>query len=162
MAYFRRIFWGLLLAGIPATMDGLVYIHAPGYFLLALGTGGLVDVSRRFGWAKVLSWVGIVWLLVSVWLFDLLMIGDPVTRDSIVNLAPETVIDCLLAWTLFGGIGDYTRGQHRPDIATYAYWLRVVLVVLLVAAVFVKMVPGAIRYVKDPFEDFGLQVALGV
>ena len=64
----------------------------------------------------MLSWAALSWELVSVWLFDLLKIGDPITGDA--NLYPLVcrLVDCLLIWALLGGIGEYAAHRGRPEI----------------------------------------------
>jgi hypothetical protein len=103
-----------------------------GYIFLALGTGGLASLSQRFRRASGLSWAALTWLLVSVWLFDLLGVGDPITgEDAISYLAVHALIDCLLVWALFGGIGEYATVHGCHDLALRASRLRAAYVVFV-------------------------------
>jgi hypothetical protein len=118
MARFHKIFWGLLLVNVVVPLDG----HAPwqglGYILLALGARRLAPVSPRFGRAAALSWAALSWMLVSVWLFDLLGTCDPITgEDKILYPAVHTLLDCLLVWALFGGIKEYALRHASPEPA---------------------------------------------
>ena len=131
MAQFRKIFWGLLLINLTVTCCGHAMSRGPGYVVLALGAGGLASVSPRFRRASRLCWVALAWLLLSVWLFDLLRIGDPMTGvDALLYPAVHALIDCLLVWALFGGIGDYARHYGCPALAVRALRVRAAYVVV--------------------------------
>ena len=81
------------------------------------------------------SWAGLSWILVSVWLLDLLGIGDPMAgQNSVLYPAIGTLIDSLLVWALFGGIGEYVTGRGPAEIALRASRLRVSFAVLATLA----------------------------
>jgi hypothetical protein len=131
MNHFRKIFWGLLLLDLTLCD---VRCAALAYLLLALGAAGLVPASRRFRTAAVLGWAGLIWCLVSVWLLDLAVVGQPrIDDDSILYTNVRTLIDCGLIWVLLGGIAQYTDDRGRRDFARRAGQLRIAYLVIAFA-----------------------------
>ena len=116
MAHFRKLLWGLLLLDLT-----LCSLHCAALAISsALGAGGRA-VSPQFRRAAVLSWAGLIWCLVSAWLPDLAVIGNPMVRDdSFLYWIVRMPIDCLLIWVLAGGIAEYTVAHGRPELARRA------------------------------------------
>ncbi len=153
MAHFRKLFWGLLLLDLT-----LCNLHCAflGYFLLALGAAGLAPVSRQFRRAAVLSWAGLIWCLISVWLPDLVRIGGPqVGEDTLVHPSVRLLIDCLLIWWLAGGIAEYTVARGRPELARRAAHLRIAYLVLSLGTALClfsgRVAPNQYVTFNDPF-----------
>ncbi len=133
MAHFRKIFWGLPL--ICLTLHN-IHCAALGYFLLALGAAGLTPVSPRFRRAAVLSWVGAIWSLASIWLLDLVVLGGPMFGvESTLYWCVRALIDCPLVWSLAGGIAEYANARGRPDLARRAAQLRIAYLALTMAMI---------------------------
>ena len=111
-----------------------LHCAALGYFLLALGAVGLAPVSPGFRRAAVLSWVGAIWSLVSIWLLDLVVFGGPMYGvESTLYWGVRALIDCPLVWWLAGGIADYANARGRRDLARRAAHLRIAYLALTIA-----------------------------
>lgn len=92
----------------------------------------------------MLSWTGLIWLLVSVWLFDLFLIGDPVTDNGgVLYFSVPTIIDCLLVWSLLSGICDYVTHHGSYALRARALHLRAANVILSIGTMPLQFVfPG--------------------
>ncbi len=109
---FLQIFWGLLLAITDITINGIdILPDFIGYILVGLGCAGLGNVSRRFGVASTCSI-----FLTLIALAEYFIRGEFAVAVSYVRL----VLDCVMMWTLLGGVMDFANSRERFDLARTA------------------------------------------
>ena len=90
--------------------------------------------------------MGLIWGLISAWLIDLVAIRDSMNGDySVLYLSVRTLIDCLLVWTLAGGIAEYADVHYRHDLAGRAVYLRAAYLALCIGAMIWLLSGGASR-----------------
>jgi hypothetical protein len=139
-AAFREIFWGLLLVNFTLNVNDHNLCTVPGYLLLAVGSRRAGRRSPGFKRASAVCWAALGWVLASVWLFDLFMIGDPITGDGApLNTAVRTLAEGLLVWTLFREIAEYSIRHGCPELAECALRRRAFGVGLLVPVLLVQI-----------------------
>ena len=120
---FGQIFWGLLFVVLDFKINEFDLIpDFLGYILVALGCGGLVNLSRDFSTAKVLNWVLVV----------LEFAGYVVNRDiAFIYSLFYTVLNCTMMWFLLGGIMEYASARMRRDLSERASNRRIAYVALM-------------------------------
>ena len=124
----NQIFWGLILVIVDVTIGGFdVLPDFIGYTLMAVGAGGLRNISSKFGVAGALSWLLLV-LSVIGWIASTdRASGDLQTALSYITM----VVDCIMIWNLLGGVMVYAEARARPDLAASASARRVLYVVVM-------------------------------
>ncbi len=134
---FRQIFWGLLLVILDVEFNGFdVLPDFIGYILVAVGCGGLVDLSTRFSKAQTLSWI-----LAALSLVDYFLPRELGSLYSFVHLA----IDCSMIWFLLGGIMEFASTRARPDLSLRASHRRLAYVILMGVITLVRLVARGSR-----------------
>jgi hypothetical protein len=129
---FGQIFWGLLLVILDLKFNGFdVLPDFFGFILVAVGCGGLVDLSRRFFTAQTLSWILAVLSLVSF--------AIPTELASLYGFV-YLAVDCGLIWFLLGGVMEFASARERPDLRLRASNRRLAYVVLMCVGTLVGVV----------------------
>lgn len=134
---FRQIFWGLLLVMLDVEFNYFdVLPDFLGYILVAVGCGGLVDLSRRFSTAQTLSW-----FLAVLSLVDFVLPEGLAAVYGFVHLA----VDCGMIWFLLGGVMEFAYGRKRYDLSLRASNRRLVYIVVMCAASLIGVVARGSR-----------------
>jgi hypothetical protein len=102
-----QLFWGLAIVGIDFRLGRFdVLPDFAGYVLIALGATGLVEWSRHFQTARLLSWI-----LVPVSVSLLVFHGGVGKLLWLFNVALEGG----LMWFLLGGVIGFAESRNRHE-----------------------------------------------
>lgn len=119
---FGQIFWGLLLVMLDVKINNIDLLpNFIGYWLIAVGVGGLIESSDRFRPARWLSWA-----LVPLSFLTWLTLEDPWGILKLIN----TLLDCAMVWFLLGGMMDISLARDRFDLAEQASHRRIAYLIM--------------------------------
>ncbi len=122
---FNQIFWGLILVILDLEINGFdVLPDVVGYILVAIGSGGLKDISPKFRLAGALSWS-----LLFLSLLGFVVASNFATALHFVHLA----VNCTMMWNLLGGVMAFCDAHGRQDLTELASRRRVMYVILIVS-----------------------------
>ncbi len=128
---FGQIFWGLLVVILDLRVRGFDLLpDFVGYILVAVGAGGLIGASRQFATVRMMSWV-----LAGMSLLSLFRLG----RFGIGLALVILVVDCVMMWSLLGGVMEFTAARQRPELAQQAAQRRLIYLALKGVAALVML-----------------------
>lgn len=120
---FAYMFWGLLVVAAALVVNAAyplpAWVETFGYFLLAVGIGGLAGLNGNLIVACCVSWLLVVMSAAST--------SIPGHWITWYRLA-MTLLNCVTIWTLCGGISELAVTRHRSDLARLAAQRRVLYV----------------------------------
>jgi hypothetical protein len=131
---FLQIFWGLFLVIVDLKINHIdILPDFVGYIFIALGCGGLTEVSRKFATAQTASWI-LAALAVLKYV--------PMDRDITAVLSfVRLVADCAMMWFLLGGVMELAAHNERLDLFNRAASCRSSYVFLICLTTIVEYAP---------------------
>ena len=126
---FLKLFWGLVLVYCDFKINQLDLLpDFVGYLLVALGCSELNRYVPKFSAPYVASLA-----LVVLSIIDMLAVTEP--AFALVC----AVVNCVLIWSLFGGLADLARQYSRHDLIEKANFRRTAYVIVSALAWFVTI-----------------------
>lgn len=123
---FAQIFWGVFLSFFSLKINGFDLLpDVIGYILMAVGLGGVGEISGKFSTASVCAWImspiSVVGMIPS----------RTVSELAIIVMPFSLVFGCTLIWSMLGGIIDFATDKQRSDLAERAVNRRLAFVIAL-------------------------------